>query len=109
VDVNERTLGTPLKVAATRGNEAVALVLIAHGASIVASSGTGTMPLHAAAEADRLSMVELLIERGADVNARSVSTIGTPSYSPMHSAGQGGHFDIIDLLRAYGAKGVSVR
>ena len=53
-------------------------------------------------------MVELLIENGADVNARSVSMTGTPAFGPMHSAGQSAHFEIVDLLRAYGAAGPKV-
>ena len=70
-DVNlvEPDLGTPLKVAALKENEAVAVVLIAKGADM-SPSGDGTTPLHAAAQKGHASMVEVLIESGADVNAR---------------------------------------
>jgi len=109
-DVNlvEPDLGTPLKVAAIKGNEAVAVVLIAKGADM-APSGDGTTPLHAAAERGHVSMVELLIESGADVNARSIdSEVPGAGFAPVQSAGQSSHFDIIDLLRAYGATGPTV-
>ncbi len=100
--------GSPLKVAALKGNEAVALVLIAHSADILATSGNGTTPLHAAAEGGHPSMVELLIARGADVNARSGEKAGIPNYAAIYSAGQAGYFDIVELLRAYGAKGPTI-
>ena len=109
-DVNlvEPGLGTPLKIAALKGNEAVAVVLIANGADM-GPSGDGTTPLHAAAQRGDASMIELLIESGADVNARSLDNSGVPSFAPVHSAGQSSHFDIIDLLRAYGATGPTVK
>lgn len=107
-DVNGKSnLGTPLKLAALKGNDAVALVLIAHGADIQATSGDGTTPLHAAAQGGYVSMVELLIEKGADVNVRSTDRSGI-NFAPVHSAGRSSHFDIVDLLRAYGAKGPRV-
>lgn len=109
VNLDKGNLGTPLKVAALKGNEAVAVVLIAHGADILATSGDGTTPLHAAAAGGHASMVELLIESGADVNARSVEKSDVPSFAPVHSAGQFFHFDIVDLLRAYGATGPKIK
>jgi cytochrome c len=105
----DSSLGTPLKAAALKGNEAVAVELIANGADVLATSGDGTTPLHAAAQGGNASMVELLIESGADVNARSVAESGRPSFAPVHSAGQALHFDIVDLLRAYGATGPTVK
>ena len=107
VDLDEPILGTPLKTAALKGHEAVAVLLIANGAEIQATSGNGTTPLHAAAEGGHASMVELLIESSADVNARSRDNSGV-RFAPVHSAGQAFHFDIVDLLRAYGATGPTV-
>jgi cytochrome c len=96
-------LGTPLKLAAYKGNEAVAAVLIANGADVGAADAHGLTPLHAAAEGGRPALVELLVENGADVNARGLQEGHRPGYTPVISAGQFGHFDIVDLLRAYGA------
>ena len=108
IDADEPSLGTPLKTAALKGHEQVAALLIANGADVRATSGDGTTPLHAAAQGGHASMVEFLIESGADVNARSVSMSGTPPFGPIHSAGEALHFDIVDLLRAYGATGPTV-
>ena len=109
VNIDYPGLGSPLKVAALKGNEAIAVVLIAHGAGVLATSGNGTTPLHAAAEGGHPSMVELLIEKGADVNARSGEKARFPSYAAIDSAGQAGYFDIVELLRAYGAKGPIIK
>jgi ankyrin repeat protein len=50
--------------------------------------------LHAAAEHGRLGAVELLLERGLDVNAREK---GDNTY-PMHWAAAGGHVDVVRRL-----------
>ena len=86
-----------------KGNELVVVVLIAHGADVQASDERGVTPLHAAAEGGHVAIVELLIENGSDVNARSHAEGYHAGYTPVISAGQRGHFDIVDLLRAYGA------
>jgi mannose-6-phosphate isomerase-like protein (cupin superfamily) len=43
-------------------------------------------------------IVELLIAKGADVNARD-----NVNARPIHSAAASGHFDVVDLLIAHGA------
>ena len=60
--------------------------------------------MHSAAERGHVTVVELLVANGADVNARS-----DRDYAPIHSAGLNGHFDIIDLLRALGATGPTIK
>jgi ankyrin repeat protein len=45
----------------------------------------------------RLSMVRLLIERGADVNSRDEN-----GWTPCHTASQGGHLDVVKLLLQHG-------
>jgi cytochrome c len=108
VNTVSSVLGTPLKTAASKGNEAVAAVLIAHGADLEATGADATTPLHAAAEGGYASIVELLVENGADVNSRSTDTSLSFEHTPTYSAGRNGHFDIVDLLRAYGATGPTI-
>jgi ankyrin repeat protein len=109
VNAENRSLGTPLHLAARRGREAVAAVLIANGANVDFRYKDGTTPLHVAAEGGHNTVVELLIANGADVNARKPGTGGFPDYDPpVQLAGLNGHFDTVDLLRAYGARGPEV-
>jgi cytochrome c len=103
VDVDNFRWGTPLMAAAYKGNEAAAAALIANGADVRAKDAHGLTALHKAAEGGHVAVVVLLIENGADVNARSQPEGHHPGYTPVISAGQFGHFDIVDLLRAYGA------
>jgi ankyrin repeat protein len=68
---------TPLHWAATCGNDAVAEILLAHGANIHARDEWGQTPLHSvfvvgSQFAPSLKIAERLIERGADINARDV-------------------------------------
>lgn len=54
-------------------------------------------------------MIDLLVANGADVNAKSMDnalkpgSLGWAGFPPVHPAGSNDHFDIVDLLRAYGA------
>lgn len=103
VNAEDSVLGTPLAIAALKGNDAVAAVLIANGADPKAArSRDGRTPLHEAAERGHPAMVELLVEAGADVNARTNEDL---DYAPIHAAGLVGHFDVVELLRALGATG----
>ncbi|UCG66969.1 MAG: ankyrin repeat domain-containing protein, partial [Deltaproteobacteria bacterium] len=58
-------------------------------------------PLHYAVEKGHKEVVELLIAKGANVNA----TRGYPAEgdTPLHSAARGGHKEIVELLIAKGA------
>ena len=70
---------------------------LAAGADVNAKINLGT-PLHYAALDGYKEVAELLIDKGADVNAKNLSG-GTP----LHNAAQQGHKEIVVLLIANGA------
>ena len=111
---------TPLHNAAREGRKETIKILIANGADVHAKSNEGTTPLHAAANgrrrpryrpgqpdhgisgeqiADLLIIVETLIAKGADVNAKTDK--GT---TPLDSAILGKNKETADLLRKHGGK-----
>ncbi|WP_291745429.1 ankyrin repeat domain-containing protein [Bauldia sp.] len=104
VNLENGRLGTPLQAAAYKRNEPVVAALIAVGADVQAADADGRTALHSAAEGGDAAIVALLIENGADVNARSEPDDHRPGDTPVIAAGQFGHFDIVDLLQAYGAR-----
>ena len=59
----------------------------------------GTTPLHAAAVRGEQQIATLLIQRGADVNARG----GENQATPLHVAAAGGHTDMVRTLVTAGA------
>ena len=67
-----------LHVAATRGEDDVARLLIARGADVDARNVQGSTPLHGAAANGHTSTVELLIAAGVDRTIRD-GTLNVPA------------------------------
>ena len=84
-----------LMMAALKGNLAGAELLLARGAKV---NQSGWSPLHYAAAGPDSKMVQLLIDRGADVEAASPN--GT---TPLMMAAQYGSEASVDLLLSHGA------
>ncbi|UCG57648.1 MAG: ankyrin repeat domain-containing protein [Phycisphaerales bacterium] len=95
------------------GTAPTAQVLIGHGAKVDAAAktvpgvsvltegymlGNGTTPLHVAAAYGRRDLVEVLIAKGADVNAKTEY-----GNAPLHLAVWTGHLDVVQLLIRSGA------
>ncbi|KAF2193473.1 ankyrin, partial [Zopfia rhizophila CBS 207.26] len=87
---------TALHVAASHGNEDMAMLLLDHGANIHAEEDkSGYTPLDMAVEEDRQRMALLLLQRGADVmDGKGL---------PMFLAKTNGHDGMARLLIKHGA------
>lgn len=91
---------TALHVAASKGHNKVAELLIAKGANVNTSGRfIGTTPLDSAALLGHKKMVELLIDSGADINPQIIS-----GETPLQRAEQSGHSEIAEILRKHGGK-----
>jgi ankyrin repeat protein len=91
---------TALHFPAFFGGVECARVLVERGADVDAHGRgwmTGT-PLNSAAAGRHADVARLLLDRGADPNARQGS-----GWTPVHSAAQNGDPDMVVLLLAHGA------
>jgi ankyrin repeat protein len=91
---------TPLALACFFRREEAARLLMEAGADVRAAARNPmrVTPLHAAAAARSVSIVRLLLERGAEADARQQM-----GYTALHAAAQHGDVDMAELLLAHGA------
>lgn len=96
IDIRDAKNLTPLHVAASRGQSAVAQLLIDHGADASGPSNDDEWtPLVFAAYRGHAEVAKVLIENGAGVTSSDGN--------PIHFAGQRKHKDICRLLVEHGA------
>ena len=88
--------GTPLAVAASRGQDAAVQCLLRNGADPGSCSSVYNYPLNQACENCSLATVEALLDAGAKVNGIS----GRP---PLHDAARRGEVNVMRLLFERGA------
>ncbi len=110
-------LSGPIRDGIANGDLATIKVLLKSNPTFVSSRDEfGRTPLHLAAAAGHEEIVELLLESGADVNARAdeglkpYSASGAPKGSviyigpsALYDAATAGHWEIAELLVAHGA------
>ncbi|HEX7569079.1 MAG TPA: ankyrin repeat domain-containing protein, partial [Verrucomicrobiae bacterium] len=91
--------GTPLHIAAARGDTELVSLLLTNRADVKALSIYSETPLQAAAACGKADVAELLLAAGADPNARADADASTP----LHLAVSGGYRDVVEKLLAHGA------
>jgi cytohesin len=90
---------TPLHLAAERGDEDIAQLLLGCGADAGARDGLGATPLHVAATAGHTAVAGSLVASKSDVNAKDKGGNG-----PLHLAARLGRHDAVAFLLACKAK-----
>jgi len=91
---------TPLGLAAYFAQKAVAEMLVAGGARVnqAAKNPMKVMPLHSAVSSRQLEIARLLIEHGAEVNARQQGGV-----TALHGTAAHGQIELAKLLLSHGA------
>lgn len=92
---------TPLGISAHFEKEDIVRLLLTHHANpnIPSQNGYNVYPLHAALSANNSNISKMLIEAGAEVNAKQQGNI-----SALHLAAQHGNIDLIIALLEQGAE-----
>ncbi|HEX9160426.1 MAG TPA: ankyrin repeat domain-containing protein [Thermoanaerobaculia bacterium] len=90
----------PLGLAIFFRHPQIAKLLIERGADVnsVSTNKQHVAPVHAAAAVGDVAMMKLLLERGANANAKQES-----DYTPLHEAAGRGNTEMAQLLLAHGA------
>ncbi len=92
-------------LASRKGMFAEVQQFVHHGIDVNAERRGKITPLHEASEAGHLLVVEWLLGKGADLNARTMSNPGDRgSYSALHLAVESGHYDVAKRLLACGSR-----
>ncbi|MGI9399739.1 MAG: ankyrin repeat domain-containing protein [Rhizobiaceae bacterium] len=113
LDAKSDLLGSPLHAAANRDHADVVLVLLEGGAGVDIRDKNNKTPLHIAAKTGSVKVAVILIDKGADVNAVTVGHAGNRyklgEQTPLHIALQGGHSEIVDVLKSAGSVAMPVQ
>jgi pectate lyase len=122
VNVKNETGQTPLDLAVRQNNKDIVELLIANDADIDAKNDEGQTPLDIAISQNRSEVVKLLAAKGADISFHSAARIGdlaiveniirkgtdlnakdVSGRTPLHYAVEYGHKNIVELLITKGA------
>jgi len=81
-----KTGWTALHYAAANGHDDIAKLLLGYSAYVDAPSPNGTTPLMMAARGDHLSTIKLLIDKGADINAKNQIGMNALAFAKQYKA-----------------------
>ncbi|CAM9383430.1 unnamed protein product [Pylaiella littoralis] len=101
-DVSRRCSGSgmsALDLAARGGHVDIARVVIEHGAAVDAAGDLGLAPLHIASKSNKGGVIDLLVEAGATVGAKTKPSGDTP----LHLAALMSSFEAVLVLLKHGA------
>jgi hypothetical protein len=92
---------TPLHLASFFGRPAMARILLGAGAdpNAVARNPMAVQPLHSAAAARDSATIMMLLDHGAEVNARQAG-----GWTPLHAAAMFGALPLVELFLSRGAR-----
>lgn len=88
-------------MACIAGNEKLVRRLLDQGHPVNIRDNCGWLPLHEACNYGYKEIVELLVEKGANVNDRGGS--GCNGMTPLHDTCSNGHLEVIEYLLDHGA------
>jgi poly(3-hydroxybutyrate) depolymerase len=94
--------GPSIHEAAAEGNIKRVKQHLVEGVDVNAKFKDGWTPLHMAAEGGHREIVDLLIAKGADINATAGAGDGV-GWTPLHEAAEEGHKKVVELLILKGA------
>eukprot|EP00794_Sanderia_malayensis_P003533 gene3533-4034_t len=97
--LSKHTQTTALCLAAISGMPDFVRILLNHDADPKVGDGFSMTPLHSAAKAGHMNVVQVLLKHGVDINIRTVSTKQTP----LHVAAANSSVDVVKLLVLEGA------
>ena len=101
LEIRDEIGASPLWYAASLGHVELARELVAAGAEVTVATRDGLTPLHWAAVRGFYDVCLLMLDNGADVNARSVVQANTPLHEVWNNGGQP---RIAELLISRGAQ-----